>query len=635
MFILCIEILAHKLRSDPKIRHFSFQNISHLLEIYADDMTIFLHPTSENLRNTINVLDSFFSLSGLKISVTKTKAIWFGSNHNSNLKLCPDLTLKWVKEFTLLGINFDNNLTNMQSNFDDNIEKVEKLLSHWSYRYLTPFGKVTVIKSLALSKLSHVALVIPNPTKQMFKKLETILYKFLWGNKSEKVSREDTKLPEKLGGLGMPDVEKFWLAFKFSWLRRLLTSESYWPNILLLQISKIQRENLSASQLLELGPCLLGKIGKSLKNQFWAQVLLSTIKMVEGGAFCKPEMMIFYPFWYNPLIRRNNKVVKFEDFPEIRDKIGTLSDFYHPGTNKLMEHGEFQDRYNINISEIKFIDIRYIINLTLQKLNFPAKNLVCAAYPQKSTLIDIALATNKGCSTYYKILMKKQFLQNKIILRDDKWHNELQTRYSIDFWDKIRKLNAAIMFNNNLKWLQFQIIRNSLQTNYIVSHFKRTVSPMCKYCSIFEEKISHLFWLCEHVNTFLVGVFQYVSSTGLNYEPSKSEFIFGCPKESFDHPKNYLSLLIKKYIWITKFKSASLTILGLKNYLKMCIGELKVIYDVKNKANLFHEWIYLYSDLCQEVQDASDPLHTQPAGVLHLLVPPATPLQAALSVPPP
>ena len=517
-------------------------------------MTIFLHPSSENLRNAIAVLDSFYSLSGLKISVSKTKAIWFGSNHNSNLKLCPDLTLKWVKEFTLLGINFDNNLTNMQSNFDDKIEKIEKLLSHWSYRYLTPYGKVTIIKSLALSKLSHVALVIPNPTKQMFKKIETIMYRFLWGNnKSEKVTREDTRLPEKLGGLGMPDIENFWLAFKFSWLRRLLTSESYWPNILRQQISKIHKKDLSVSQLLELGPCLLGKIGKSLKNIFWGQVLQSTIKIVEGGAFCKPETIIFNTFWYNPLIRRNNKVIKYDDFSEIKDKIVTLSDFYYPGTNELMGHGDFQDRYNLIISEHKYIDLRYIINLTFQKLNFPPKNLLCAAYPQKPTLIDIALVTNKGCSSYYKILTKKQVLRNKIILRDEKWHSELQTIYSIGFWDKTRKLNSSIQFNNNLKWLQFQIIRNSLQTNHIVSHFVRNVSPMCKYCSESEEKISHLFWFCQNVSSFLVEVFQYVSSTGLNYAPSKTDFIFGCPKDPFDHPNNYLSLLLKKFIWQTKF----------------------------------------------------------------------------------
>ena len=74
------------------------------MEIYADDLSLFMEPSDNNLRNSINILSDFYKLSGLKISVSKTNAVWFGSAHDSNHKLCPDLNLKWVKSFTLLGI---------------------------------------------------------------------------------------------------------------------------------------------------------------------------------------------------------------------------------------------------------------------------------------------------------------------------------------------------------------------------------------------------------------------------------------------------------------------------------------------------------------------------------------------------
>ena len=136
LFILCIEILAIKLRSSESgIEGFRVGNLSHLLEIYADDLSIFLEPNSINLRNTINVLTSFYKLSGLKISVKKTTAVWFGINHDSQTKLCPDINLNWSKSFSLLGINFDNNLEKMEDNFDIKFQKIEKLLSNWSYRY--------------------------------------------------------------------------------------------------------------------------------------------------------------------------------------------------------------------------------------------------------------------------------------------------------------------------------------------------------------------------------------------------------------------------------------------------------------------------------------------------------------------
>ena len=93
--------MGHKLRHDHRVAGFDIGNQAHLLEIYADDMTIFLRSDSDNLRTVVEILDSFYNLSGLKISVGKTKAIWFGANYNSSTKLCPDINLVWVKEFTL------------------------------------------------------------------------------------------------------------------------------------------------------------------------------------------------------------------------------------------------------------------------------------------------------------------------------------------------------------------------------------------------------------------------------------------------------------------------------------------------------------------------------------------------------
>ena len=522
----------------------------------------------------------------------------------------------------------------MNKNFENKIIKIEKLLSHWSYRYLTPYGKVTIIKSLALSKLSHVALVIPNPTKIMFKKIETIFYKFLWNGKSEKVCRADTKLPEKLGGLGMPDIEQFWLSFKFSWLRRLLMTDAFWHTILLHQISKIQGQNLAPSQLLEFGPCLLGKIGKSLKNIFWNQVLQSTIKIYEGAAFCNPELILQNSFFYNPLILRNKKTVRYEDFPELKNRISTIANFFHPGTNVLMSFGAFKDSFGVEIDEVKYIDIRYIIKLAFQKLRLSESRLSKVFYPSIPTLINIALSTKKGCGAYYKILSRKRCVENKIAIRDEKWHIELQSVYSLIYWEKIRALNATIDIDNPCKWLQYQIIRNSLQTNYIVSHFIRNKSPLCQYCTLSNEKISHLYWFCSYVKNFLTNAFQYITNTGLIYAPTKLEFLFGVTNETFDHPINYLSLLIKKYIWKIKFKNAILNIVGLKNHLKLYLRDLKNIYEKKEKASKFIAWIPLYSDLCQVDQNAEHDVQAQTAPVRAVLVHAAAPQHQDPRVPP-
>ena len=73
-----------------------------------------------------------FHLSGLKISVSKTKAVWFGKNSLTNNKLCPEIDLIWAKKFTLLGIEFDNNCEMMDDNFWNKTKSLEKLLSNWT-----------------------------------------------------------------------------------------------------------------------------------------------------------------------------------------------------------------------------------------------------------------------------------------------------------------------------------------------------------------------------------------------------------------------------------------------------------------------------------------------------------------------
>lgn len=59
------------------------------------------------------------------------------------------------------------------------------------YMYLTPVGSNTIIKSLALSLLVYVFLILPNPPKKAsLKKLKIISFDFVWhGNPKLNVHR--------------------------------------------------------------------------------------------------------------------------------------------------------------------------------------------------------------------------------------------------------------------------------------------------------------------------------------------------------------------------------------------------------------------------------------------------------------
>ena len=160
IFLLCAEVLAHRIKNDRNVFGFQIGTESNVLEQYADDLKIFLKVFNDNT-NTIGILDQFYKISGLKANIDKTFAVWFGSKNDCNDTLCPDLKMTWTKSFEALGVKFDNKLEDMNVNITEAIVKIKATLKSWKNRFLTPYGKITVIKSLVLSKLTHLVLIIP------------------------------------------------------------------------------------------------------------------------------------------------------------------------------------------------------------------------------------------------------------------------------------------------------------------------------------------------------------------------------------------------------------------------------------------------------------------------------------------
>lgn len=196
--------------------------------------------------------------------------------------------------------------------------------------------------------------------------------------------------------------------------------------------------------------------------------------------------------------------------------------------------------------------------------------------------------------------------------REQKWHTELNTTFSILFWEKARRFCASINFENPLKWLQFQILRNSLQTNLIVSHFVRTVSPECQYCQLSLETISHLYWLCPIVSQFINEASLFICSSGLNFQPTQIQFLFGYLNETFDTPKNYLILWLKKFIWSSKFRNANLSVSGFKNYHSYVLSDLKNIYELKKEPAKFTEWNTLFNLVESAINEDQNARHVPP-----------------------
>ena len=603
IFIICIEILAIKLRCDEGIKGFKVENLSHLLELYADDCTIFLESCEDNLRKTLDILNLFYRISGLKISISKTKAIWFGKGHANTHRLCPDLTLDWDTRFRLLGINFTNNLEGMDDNYDIKVDEIRKVYNCWINRTMSVYGKVVIIKTLALSKLNLLATVLPNLDKNQLKKLETLTYQFLWGNKPDKVSRDHTKLPEKAGGLGVLDIKSFWLSLKFSWIKRATITNAFWPNILMKEVNKILDFNVSLSDFLQFGPNLLANIGKKINNRFWQQILCNVNPFMQGAIYCYPENISIAPIWDNPLFTRNNKPLKRSQFSNISSKIKIMSDFYNPGTNILLTKIQLEERFNIIMSEELYIELRYIFKNACRSLGLVDSFFPSTHLPAQPLLIKMANIVKKGCNAYYRFLRKSINMSINLVDRERRWHNELGCVFGIDYWNKIYALTAGIKNENKMKYVQFQINRNSLFTNYKVNKFKPNVSPGCTLCELEEvndppsELISHLFFDCSQVLNIWIEVKNWLRTININLPLDRNILLFGYLEENSNSVSNYLILCVKYYIWKTKLQFQQLSFLALQNFFKNKMDDLRNAFLYEDKLYKFEPFVVVYNSL--------------------------------------
>ena len=269
--------------------------------------------------------------------------------------------------------------------------------------------------------------------------------------------------------------------------------------------------------------------------------------------FTSPEKLLLAPFWDNNIVKRANRTIKSNTYPEISNVINKLSDFFKPGSYTFFTLDEFNDKYNVRLGIDKFIDIRYIVNSTLQRLRIRAEDLITQYEPTQPLLINIISLTKKGCSAYYKMLTKKQNLNNKLHIREDKWHQELNTVFSLDFWSGSYRLMSQLKWDNKMKWLQYNIIRSCLKTNNTVNHFMPNVSPLCTYCGLEPERILHLFVTCERVKNFWQEVHDFFIQLNFFVPLDRSKILFGIHHKPPDSTVNYILLAGKQYIWRNKF----------------------------------------------------------------------------------
>ncbi len=87
-------------------------------------------------------------------------------------------------------------------------------------RNLSVFGRVAVIKAHLQLQLVYQLSVLPSPPKRFHQTVETLLFKYLWNNKPDKVKRVTIFTNKDEGGLNMPNIQYQDTSLKIAWVKK-------------------------------------------------------------------------------------------------------------------------------------------------------------------------------------------------------------------------------------------------------------------------------------------------------------------------------------------------------------------------------------------------------------------------------
>ena len=367
LFILCAQILCLMILQNKDLTGITLNKTEIKLSQYADDTTLILDGSGRSILAALNTLEIYGGISGLKVNTDKTQIVWIGKKKYSKDKIETGRNLIWGNsDFNLLGINFSVNLNDIpDNNYDSLIVKIKELLVKWKKRYLTPIGKITIIKALILPKFNHLFMSLPKPKENTIKIINSLLFKFVWNDKPDKISRHRlTKCPLK-GGLNMVDLEKFINALQATWIRRLwCNEEAQWAQI-------FEHNIISIKKLFTLGPLWPASIVNKVTNPFWRELLLAWSN-ISANSLCKD----FYnfmatPLWYNPKIQTDN--VFFPNWYKAR--IICPADIIDNQGN-LLSKKDIENFYKITVNFLDYHRIKTILGRTMR--NYYSPNSVSA-----------------------------------------------------------------------------------------------------------------------------------------------------------------------------------------------------------------------------------------------------------------
>lgn len=572
LFLMCIEPLISRIRESNDIVGLNLHNTTVKVSAYADDLTVILNGSNTSLQNCVQTFEDFDRLSGLKLNKGKSKCMWIGYRSREKEFICEEIGLSWTRgpiEVLGLLIGCESQQELIQRNYCNKIDKLQASLNPWLKRGLTPYGRVHLIKSVALSQLTYCWSVLPQPGPDLIKRIEEIMFQFIWNKKRAKVKKDVMKGEYKEGGLKVPDIISVIKSLKIGWVKRYLDLEnrSQWK--------KIMKPILNINDETNIFDCnaTTKQILSRVKNTFWVETVEAWRDVANKETATSSEML-------NEVIWLN-KHMHLEQNPGIRCKrfvekgILRVKDLYDFNRNRLFSANELAVKLRFHpmscSAVLQAIPSSWRALLNRNDSIRPVENQ-CKE--------DLRKSKRAVRWAYLKIIRKAKVQPTAC----SKWADELGLPPTFN-WGIIFNRPYVITDDHKLRWLQFQCLHRFLPTNKRLFMYGLKETDKCRECRMYQETIAHLFWHCGNVQRFWR---QVESKFRIRERLSFQQVICGVGNQLAQSDSlDIIILLAKQFIWNCRAREMQVTFQAFMDHVKQFSRLEKHVAQIQDKVEKY------------------------------------------------
>jgi hypothetical protein len=588
IFILCAEMLANKMRDDQKIEGINLGNNCYKILQFADDTALIIKNV-ESLERSLKVLDMFYKVSGLRLNKAKTIVTKLGKKNNTvisealvnlNLKLCEE-------SFKYLGIWFDMDSNIMEyKNYRHRIEKIENLLKIWRQRDLSLKGKVTVLKSLALSQLVYPLSVLAAP-KWVIKEANKLFYKFLWNDKNDKINRDTVEKKIDDGGLKMINIEVLTKSLRIRTVKNIYNNlDSKWSHIPKLYFTDFKFEDVCHCR------CLLSWLPPFLPDYYKELIMgLMELKSKEPDSFAE---ICNESLWFNKFITIKKEPLFVERWYDagVR-KIGDLLD----KEGNFISSDDIKKRFNIkHCGFLEYYSIRQSIPYSW-KIILRKKGTKIVDSNKLYIYVNGEYESLNRCGKkdiYWELL---RIAHKKPVRAFEFWTNLLDL--PVESIKKFLYIPYQAVRDCKIQSLQYKIFHNIYICRKKLFQWKLENDDICLDCNMVDD-IPHHFLGCSIMKGFWnsmsvwwKGICQCHSFNDV------SDILLGINQRVCHRDQlNFIILKAKWYVYRTKYNGDRISVTDFLPELKREIDMEEYISRKNNKYEKFYtKWYDIQTEL--------------------------------------